>query len=106
MIRRAFHPRRWQRVCHRLALWAAIAQRGQRGPAHRHPHGHAADLSYTIFDSINGAEHALGIDLDGIDGPGAAGPVTVVFGNVDGGTPDFAIVLLNAYGVTATAFLF
>lgn len=62
-------------------------------------------LSYKIFDSINGAEKALGMDLDGIDGPGAAGPVTVVFGNVDGGAADFAIALLNTRGVSASDFI-
>ncbi|MCL6699816.1 M10 family metallopeptidase C-terminal domain-containing protein [Sphingomonas sp. NSE70-1] len=62
-------------------------------------------LSYKVFESINGAEKALGMDIDGIDGPGAAGPVTVVFGNVDGGAVDFAIALLNKRGVTAADFV-
>ena len=66
----------------------------------------AADLSYKMYDSINGAENALGIDLDGIDGKGAAGPVTVVFGNVDGGSPDFAIVLLGTNTLQSTDFIF
>ena len=59
-----------------------------------------------MYDSINGAENALGIDLDGIDGKGGAGPVTVVFGNVDGGTPDFAIVLLGTNTLQSTDFIF
>ncbi|HVF82768.1 MAG TPA: M10 family metallopeptidase [Sphingomicrobium sp.] len=66
---------------------------------------YAGDLTYKVFDSINGAESALGMEIDGIKGPGAAGPVTVVFGNVDGGAPDFAIALLGARGVTAGDFL-
>ena len=64
------------------------------------------DLTFKTYDSINGAEHAVGMDLDGIAGKGAAGPVTVVFGNVDGGTPDFAIALLGVSSVTAADFLF
>jgi serralysin len=64
------------------------------------------DLSLRTYDSINGAENAMGIDLDGIDGPGAAGPVTVVLGNVDGGTPDFAIVLLGVSSVQQSDFIF
>ena len=65
----------------------------------------AGQLSYKVFESINGAEQALGMDIDGINGPGAAGPVTVVFGNVDGGGADFAIALLNKRGVTAADFV-
>jgi hypothetical protein len=65
----------------------------------------AGQLSYKVFESITGAEQALGMDIDGIDGPGAAGPVTVVFGNVDGGAADFAIALLNKRGVTAADFV-
>jgi len=41
----------------------------------------------------------------GIDGKGADGPVTVVFGNTDGGAADFGIVLLGVSGVTAADFL-
>ncbi len=63
------------------------------------------DLTYKVYDSIQGAEMALGMEIDGIKGPGAAGPVTVVFGNVDGGAPDFAIALLGANGVTASDFI-
>lgn len=65
----------------------------------------AADLSFKVYDSINGAEKALGIEIDGLSGPGAATPVTVVFGNVDGGEPDFGIVLVGATGVTAADFM-
>lgn len=63
------------------------------------------DLTFKIYDSINGAESALGMEIDGIAGRGAAGPVTIVFGNVDGGAPDFAIALLNTRGVTASDFI-
>jgi len=65
----------------------------------------AGDLSYKVYDSINGAERALGIDIDGVSGPGANTPVTVVFGNVDGGAPDFGIVLIGANGVNAGDFM-
>jgi serralysin len=65
----------------------------------------AGDLTFKIYDSMNGAEKALGMEIDGIAGPGAAGPVTVVFGNVDGGAPDFAIALLGARGVNAGDFI-
>jgi len=65
----------------------------------------AGDLSFKVFDSINGAENALGFDIDGIDGPGAAGPVTMVFGNVDGGAFDFAIALIGVSSVSTTDFL-
>jgi serralysin len=67
----------------------------------------AADLSFKVYDSINGAENALGFDIDGVDGPSSvSGPVTVVFGNHDGGAPDFAIALIGVSGVTATDFIF
>jgi Ca2+-binding RTX toxin-like protein len=65
------------------------------------------DLTYKVYNSVNGAESALGFDIDGHPGAGGiGGPVTVVFGNVDGGKPDFAIVLLNTNGVAANDFLF
>ena len=65
------------------------------------------DLTYKVYNSVNGAENALGIDIDGHDGAaGIRGPVTVVFANVDGGTPDIGLVLLNHNGVSAGDFLF
>jgi len=65
------------------------------------------DLSYKVYDSVNGAEKALGIDIDGHDGASdIAGPVTVVFANVDGGTPDIGLVLLNHSGVASGDFIF
>ncbi len=67
----------------------------------------AGDLSYKTYDSINGAEKALGFDIDGNPGAGGVGgPVTVVYGNTDGGSVDFAIVLLNTRSVDANDFLF
>jgi serralysin len=65
----------------------------------------AGDLSYKVYDSVNGAEKALGIDIDGLSGPGANTKVTVVFGNVDGGAPDFAIVLIGTNGVNPGDFM-
>jgi len=65
------------------------------------------DLTYKTYDSINGAENALGFDIDGNPGAsGVSGPVTVVFGNVDGGKPDFAIVLLGTSNVSADDFIY
>lgn len=67
----------------------------------------AGDLSYKTYNSINGAENALGIEIDGQPGAGGvSGPVTVVFGNTDGGSADFAIVLLNTANVAADDFIF
>lgn len=64
------------------------------------------DLTYKTYDSINGAEKALGFDIDGVEGAGGvSGPVTVVYGNLDGGAADFAIVLLNTRGVDASDFI-
>ena len=66
----------------------------------------AGDLTFKVYDSVNGAENALGFDIDGIAGPSTySGPVTIVFGNVDGGAPDFAIALLNTNGVSFSDFL-
>lgn len=65
------------------------------------------DLTYKTYDSINGAENALGFDIDGNPGAsGVSGPVTVVYGNTNGGAADFAIVLLNTRSVDASDFLF
>ena len=67
---------------------------------------HAGDLTYTTYNSVAAAERGLGIDIDGNPGAGGVGgPVTVVYGNVDGGNPDFALVLLNTAGVSADDFL-
>ena len=65
------------------------------------------DLTYKTYTSVNGAENALGFDIDGQPGAsGISGPVTVVYGNVDGGAPDFAIILLNTSSVSASDFIF
>ena len=66
----------------------------------------AGDLSYKTYDSINGAEKALGIEIDGNPGAsGIGGKVTVVFGDVDGNGADFALVLLNTASVTEDDFI-
>jgi serralysin len=62
----------------------------------------AGELSMQRFGNINAAEQALGIDLDGIDGPSTlTGRVTVLLGNVDGGAYDFAMLLIDTQTVTA-----
>ena len=67
----------------------------------------AGDLTYKTFISISGAENALGIDIDGRPGAGGvSGPVTVVYGNTNGGSADFAIILLNTSSVDASDFIF
>jgi len=65
----------------------------------------AFDVSFKVYDSLNGAEHALGIDIHSLAGVTVGGPVTIVYGNIDGGSPDFAMVLLNTSGVDATDFI-
>jgi len=73
---------------------------------HANPTG-AGEVGIRTFGNMNAAENALGMDLDGIDGPSTfAGPVTVVFGNVDGGAPDFAMVLMNNATLTSSDFIF
>ncbi len=67
----------------------------------------AGELGIRTFDSMNGAEKALGMDLDGVAGTSPfAGPVTVLFGNVDGGEADFAMVLMNNPTLTSSDFIF
>jgi Ca2+-binding RTX toxin-like protein len=67
----------------------------------------ADDLTFKTFTSVNGAESALGVDIDGHTGAsGISGPVTVVYGNTDGGAADFAIVLLNHNGVSSSDFIY
>jgi serralysin len=73
---------------------------------HANPNN-AGEVGIRTFGNMNAAEQALGMDLDGIDGPSTfAGPVTVVFGNVDGGAPDFAMVLMNSPTLTSSDFIF
>ena len=67
----------------------------------------AGDITYKMYTSVNGAENALGFDIDGQPGAsGISGPVTVVYGNLDGGKADFAIILLNTASVDASDFDF
>ena len=63
----------------------------------------AGDLSYKVYDSINGAEKALGIEIDNFTGA-HSGKVTVVMANVDGGGVDYAVVLLGAPVLSAADF--
>ena len=65
------------------------------------------DLTYKTYASVSAAERGMGIEIDGNPGAsGVSGPVTVVYGNVDGGGADFAIVLLNTASVSADDFIF
>ena len=67
----------------------------------------AGDLSYKTYTSVQGAEKAIGFDIDGVDGNSPfTGPVTVVYGNVDGGSPDFAMVLIGTASVSTGDFIF
>ncbi|HEU4704951.1 MAG TPA: M10 family metallopeptidase C-terminal domain-containing protein, partial [Sphingomicrobium sp.] len=67
----------------------------------------AGDLTYKTYSSVAAAERGLGIDIDGNPGAGGvSGPVTVVYGNVDGGAADFALILLNTSSVSADDFIF
>ncbi|HET9638999.1 MAG TPA: M10 family metallopeptidase C-terminal domain-containing protein [Allosphingosinicella sp.] len=73
---------------------------------HANPTG-AGEVGIRTFGNMNAAENALGMDLDGIAGPSTfSGPVTVVFGNIDGGQPDFAMVLMNNATLTSSDFIF
>ncbi|SOB86548.1 serralysin [Sphingomonas guangdongensis] len=61
----------------------------------------AGELSIRHFGNINAAEKSLGIEIDGVDGKSAFdGHVTVLLGNVDGGDPDFALVLIDPPAIT------
>ena len=72
-----------------------------------HNNKDAGDLTYKTYSSVHVAERATGIEIDGHPGAGGIeGPVTIVYGNVDGRRPDFAIVLLDTSEVTADDFLF
>jgi Ca2+-binding RTX toxin-like protein len=65
-----------------------------------------SDVTFKVYDSINGAENALKFDIDGHSGASVKGKVTVVYINHDGGTADEAIILLNHNGVSAGDFIF
>ena len=71
-------------------------------PAARMP----GDLFIKTFGNMNAAEKSLGIDIDGVDGQSPFdGKVTVVFGNTDGGDPDFAFVLVGTESINNTDFI-
>ena len=62
------------------------------------------DLTYKTYASINGAENALGIEIDGQPGAsGVGGPVTVVYANQ--ASTDVAIILLNTSSVDVNDFI-
>jgi serralysin len=66
----------------------------------------AGEISIRHFGNMNAAEAALGMDLDGAEGASAfSGPVSVVFGNVDGGAADFAIVFVDSPILTNSDFI-
>jgi serralysin len=67
----------------------------------------AGDLFVKTFGNINAAEKSLGIDIDGVDGVSPfEGKVSVVFGNTDGGAPEFAFVLVGTESLNSSDFLF
>jgi len=67
----------------------------------------AGDLFVKTFGNMNAAEKSLGIEIDGVDGTSPFdGKVSVVFGNTDGGDPEFAFVLFGTESINATDFLF
>ncbi len=56
----------------------------------------AGTVWFKTYDSVQGAEKALNVDIDGFAGPSPlSGPVTILFGNHDGGDADFAIALIG-----------
>jgi Ca2+-binding RTX toxin-like protein len=64
----------------------------------------AGTLSYKVYDSMTGAEKALGMDIHSTSGA-YSGKVTVVMANFDGGSVDHAVVLLGAPTLDATDFV-
>ena len=63
----------------------------------------AGDLWIKTYGSMAAAEDALEMELDGVAGISTAvGKVSVLFGNVDGGAPDFALVLIGAPTITVS----
>lgn len=63
-------------------------------------------LSFNTYGNVNAAEAVLGIEIDGIDGKGAEGAVTIVWGNTDlDADPEFAIVLLGYNSLTGADFV-
>ncbi|HEX8480917.1 MAG TPA: M10 family metallopeptidase C-terminal domain-containing protein [Allosphingosinicella sp.] len=67
----------------------------------------AGELSIRHFGNMNAAEAALGMELDGVDGVSPfSGPVSVIFGDVDGGGADFALVIMNSPSLNSSDFIF
>lgn len=67
----------------------------------------AGDLFVKTFGDMKAAENSLGIEIDGVDGKSPFdGKVSVVFGNTDGGDPEFAFVLIGAESINTTDFQF
>ena len=66
--------------------------------------GVAGQVWTQTYASARTAEKALGIDIDGVDGQNRGGKTTVVFGDVDGGGADFAMVLTGAKSVPTHDF--
>ena len=63
----------------------------------------AGELFAKTFGNMSAAEASLGIDLDGVDGVSPyEGKVTVLFGNTDGGEPEFAMVFVNTETINTT----
>jgi serralysin len=66
----------------------------------------AGEIAIQHFGSMDAAEAALGMEIDGFDGKSPfGGPVSVLFGNVDGGAHDFAMVFVNTPQLTVSDFI-
>jgi Ca2+-binding RTX toxin-like protein len=64
------------------------------------------ELSIRHFGNMNAAEATLGYDIDGVAGDSPyAGPVDIVFGNVDGGAADFMIVFAGTQQILTGDFV-
>jgi serralysin len=102
----------FQKGVDKIDLTGIDAKAGEAGHQAFSWKGHAAnkdagDLSIRTFGNMQAAESALGIDIDGVDGKSPfGGKVTVVFGNTDGGEPDFAVVLVGVDNVSNGDFIF
>jgi len=63
-----------------------------------------------VFDAFAEVDHILHAgdlgSLELLTELEALAPVTAVYGNTDGGAPDFALILLNTRGVDVNDFLF
>jgi serralysin len=66
----------------------------------------AGEIAIQHFGSMDAAEAALGMEIDGFAGKSPfGGPVSVLFGNVDGGDHDFAMVFVNTPQLTVSDFI-